>query len=59
MRNLAMPAPLCMRTAIVVDVALRAADKIRHDSRSEPRALFAVRLKQLVLRHAACRAAVQ
>lgn len=53
-----LASPLCRRTAMAVDIAHRAADRIRHGSACHPLSLFAARLKELALPHPGCRSAM-
>lgn len=57
LRSLAPPDPLGIREAMSIDIALWAADSIRHGAADTRMALFSARLKELVLRHSMCRRA--
>lgn len=58
-RRLGAPFPVCMLSAISLDIAIWAADRVRRGSTLAPRILFAARLKELVLRHVECKNALR
>lgn len=57
-REMSLPETRAMQHAVFCDAALWAMDRLRHGSCEHPLALMRARLKELVLRHLACRIAV-
>lgn len=53
--RLALAPPLCMRAAIVVNIAIWASGRVWHGSRCTPHDLFTARLKELALNRNDCR----